>query len=64
MRAPCLPSPEVTSQSLNREALQPNLRATRALQLTPGQTVADIGAGAGQLTVALARVDRTVHSTG
>jgi predicted methyltransferase len=30
-------------------------RLTTALQLRPGQTVADIGAGRGQLTVALAR---------
>lgn len=31
-------------------------RLTKALQLTAGRSVADIGAGAGQLTVALARV--------
>jgi ubiquinone/menaquinone biosynthesis C-methylase UbiE len=31
-------------------------RLTKALELTRGQTVADIGAGAGELTVALARV--------
>lgn len=31
-------------------------RLTKALDLTAGRTVADIGAGAGQLTVALARV--------
>jgi ubiquinone/menaquinone biosynthesis C-methylase UbiE len=31
-------------------------RLTKALELTPGRSVGDIGAGAGELTVALARV--------